>query len=72
MLVIKKYWFIRICIIVITITVLIMFFNYYKFRESESINILTRTKVIVLDSEHKVENKEVRHITNSNRMWFYV
>ncbi|WP_281417648.1 N-acetylmuramoyl-L-alanine amidase CwlD [Alkaliphilus flagellatus] len=50
LIIVRKYWIIRICLLLISITVLIASFNYYKTIETYSIP--TTAKVIVIDPGH--------------------
>lgn len=44
-LIFKKYWFVRICILVITLIILTLVFNYYKFKQTETMGIISMEKV---------------------------
>lgn len=52
-LIFKKYWFIRICILVITLIILALVLNYYKFKQAETMSIISIEKVIEQNTSNR-------------------
>ena len=50
LIIVRKFWIIRICLLMISVTVLIALFKYYKYIETT--NIPTTDKFIVIDPGH--------------------